>query len=268
MGVSEDRFMIDHTIVSHDQWVAARQRLLAKEKDFLRLRDQLSRERRELPWERVSKPYAFEGVNGRESLADLFDGRSQLIVYHFMFAPEWDAGCPGCSFWADSFNDVVSHLNQRDVSFVAVSRAPLRKLQAFAARMNWNFKWVSSADCDFNFDYQVSFRPEDMARGTAVYNYKPYEREMTDMPGFSVFFKDGAEIFYTYSTFARGLDSMNAAYQLLDLVPKGRDEAGLPFPMAWVKLHDQYVQPGQTEYPWRAVTGVERPHSLASGGAT
>jgi predicted dithiol-disulfide oxidoreductase (DUF899 family) len=236
--------MSDHTIVPREEWVAARRRLLAKEKDFLRLRDELSGERRQLPWERVGKQYTFEGPNGRETLADLFGGRSQLIVYHFMFAPDWEAGCPGCSFWADSFNDVIPHLNQRDVSLVAISRAPLQKLQAFAKRMNWNFKWVSGADSDFNFDYQVSFRPEDLARGTAVYNYKQHDRQNTDMPGFSVFFKDGnGELFHTYSTFARGLDSMNAAYQLLDLVPKGRDEAGLPFPMAWVKLHDLYGQP-------------------------
>jgi predicted dithiol-disulfide oxidoreductase (DUF899 family) len=257
--------MTDHTIVTHEEWVAARQRLLAKEKEFLRLRDQLSQERRELPWERVRKPYTFESTNGSQTLAELFDGRSQLIVYHFMFAPEWDAGCPGCSFWADSFNDVITHLNQRDVSFVAVSRAPLQKLQAFAARMNWNFRWVSSADSDFNFDYQVSFRSADIARGTAVYNYKPHEGPMTDMPGFSVFFRDGADIYYTYATFARVLDSMNTAYQLLDLLPKGRDEAALPFPMAWVKLHDQYVQTRQPEYPWRAV-GIERPDCLGSAG--
>jgi predicted dithiol-disulfide oxidoreductase (DUF899 family) len=236
--------MIDHTIVPRDEWVAARRRLLAKEKDFMRLRDELSRQRRELPWERVGKPYAFEGAKGRETLADLFDGRSQLIVYHFMFAPEWDTGCKSCSFWADNFNAVIPHLNQRDVSFAAISRAPLRKLQAFAARLNWGFKWVSSADSDFNFDYQVSFRPEDIARGTAVYNYAPLGREMTDLPGFSVFCKAGDDIFHTYSTFARGLDPMNVAYQLLDLVPKGRDEASLQFPMAWVRLHDQYVQPG------------------------
>jgi len=235
--------MTDHTIASHEEWVAARRRLLAKEKEFLRLRDQLSSERRELPWERVTKQYAFDGPNGRETLANLFGGRSQLIVYHFMFAPEWEAGCSGCSFWADSFNDVIPHLNQRDVSLVAISRAPWRKLQAFAARMNWSFKWVSSAESDFNFDYQVSFSPEDIARAAAVYNYKPHAGQMTDMPGFSVFFKDGGDLFYTYSTFARGLDSMNAAYQLLDLAPKGRDEAGLPFPMAWVKLRDLYGQP-------------------------
>jgi predicted dithiol-disulfide oxidoreductase (DUF899 family) len=235
--------MTDHTIVSREEWVSARQRLLAREKDFLRLRDELSSERRQLPWERVGKQYVFEGPGGRETLADLFGGRSQLIVYHFMFAPEWEAGCVGCSFWADSFNDVIPHLQQRDVSLVAISRAPLEKLRAFAARMGWNFKWVSAAGSDFNFDYQVSFRPDDLASGAAVYNYKPLNRQMTDMPGFSVFLKDDrGGLFHTYSTFARGLDSMNAAYQLLDLVPKGRDEAGLPFPMAWVKLHDLYSE--------------------------
>ena len=231
-----------HPIVSRDEWLTARQQLLDKEKDFLRARDELSRERRELPWVRVGKQYVFEGPNGRETLADLFAGRSQLIVYHFMFAPEWEAGCPGCSFWADSFNDVIPHLNQRDVSMVAISRAPLQKLQAFASRMQWSFKWLSSADSDFNFDFHVSFRPEDLQSGTAVYNYRPHQSQKSDLPGFSIFFRDGEHVFYTYSTFARGLDPMNAAYQLLDLVPKGRDESGLPFPMAWVKLHDLYGQ--------------------------
>jgi predicted dithiol-disulfide oxidoreductase (DUF899 family) len=236
--------MAEHTIVPREEWVAARRQLLAKEKEFLRLRDELSSERRRLPWERVAKQYTFEGPGGRETLADLFGGRSQLLVYHFMFAPDWEAGCPGCSFWADSFNDVIAHLNARDVSLVAISRAPLQKLQGFARRMQWHFKWLSGAESDFNFDYQVSFRPEDLARGTAVYNYTKHDRQNTDMPGFSVFFKDeSGAVFHTYSTFARGLDSMNAAYQLLDLVPKGRDEAGLPFPMAWVKLHDLYGQP-------------------------
>jgi predicted dithiol-disulfide oxidoreductase (DUF899 family) len=233
--------MTNQPTVSRDQWVAARRRLLAKEKEFLRLRDQLSHERRELPWERVDKQYTFEGPAGTETLADLFAGRNQLIVYHFMFAPDWDAGCRGCSFWADSYNGIVPHLNQRDVSFAAVSRAPLPKLLAFAARMGWNFKWVSAANTDFNYDYQVSFKPEDLAHGTAVYNYARYEESMTDKPGFSVFFKDeDGHIFHTYSTYARGLDPMNVAFQLLDLVPKGRDEAGLPHPMSWVKLRDLY----------------------------
>ncbi len=233
--------MTDHQIVSRDQWVTARRRLLTKEKEFLQLRDQLSSERRELPWERVDKQYVFDGPAGTETLVDLFAGRNQLIVYHFMFAPEWEAGCSGCSFWADNYNGIIAHLNQRDVSLVAVSRAPLAKLQAFASRMGWNFKWVSGANADFNYDYQVSFKPEDLGQGTAVYNYTRLAKSMTDMPGFSVFFKDEAgAIFHTYSTYARGLDAMNVAYQLLDLVPKGRDEAGLPFPMSWVKLHDLY----------------------------
>jgi predicted dithiol-disulfide oxidoreductase (DUF899 family) len=241
IGNLKEKHMTGHEIVSHDQWFAARRRLLAKEKEFLRLRDELSSERRDLPWERVDKRHVFEGPAGEETLADLFAGRRQLIVYHFMFAPDWDAGCRGCSFWADNFNNVVPHLNQRDVSLAAISRAPLSKLLAFAARMGWTFKWVSAANSDFNYDYQVSFRPEDLAHGTAVYNYAPFEKSMTDMPGFSVFYRDeNGGIFHTYSTYSRGLDPMNVAYQLLDLVPKGRDEAGLPQPMAWVKLHDQY----------------------------
>jgi predicted dithiol-disulfide oxidoreductase (DUF899 family) len=234
--------MTTHTIVSRDQWVTARRRLLAKEKELLRLRDKLSSERRELPWEQVDKQYVFEGPAGDETLADLFAGRNQLIVYHFMFAPEWEAGCKSCSFWADNYNGIVPHLNQRDVSLAAISRAPLSKLQAFAARMGWSFKWVSAANTDFNYDYQVSFRPEDLAQGTAVYNYARYERSMTDLPGFSVFLKDAAgAIFHTYSTYARGLDPMNAAYQLLDLVPKGRDETDPSHPMSWVKLRDVYA---------------------------
>ena len=233
--------MTDHRVVSEDEWVGARRRLLNKEKEFLRLRDQLSAERRELPWVRVEKQYVFEGPAGKETLADLFAGRSQLIVYHFMFAPEWEAGCRGCSFWADNYNGIIPHLNQRDVSLAAVSRAPLQKLKSFAARMGWNFKWVSAANSEFNYDYQASFKPESIALGTAVYNYTRYDESMQDKPGFSVFFKDGeGAIFHTYSTYARGLDPMNVAFQLLDLVPKGRDEAGLPHPMSWVKLHDEY----------------------------
>jgi predicted dithiol-disulfide oxidoreductase (DUF899 family) len=233
--------MTDHQIVSRDEWLNARRRFLAKEKDFQRLRDELSRERRELPWERVEKRYVFEGAAGKETLGDLFAGRSQLVVYHFMFAPDSDTGCRGCSFWADNYNGIIPHLQQRDVAFTAISRAPLAKLQAFAARMGWNFKWVSGADSDFNYDYQASFRAEDVARGSAVHNYESYRDPMADKPGFSVFFRDEkGSIFHTYSTYARGIDPMNVAFQLLDLVPKGRDETGLPHPMSWVKLHDQY----------------------------
>ena len=233
--------MEGHRVVSKDQWIEERKALLAREKEFTRLRDELSAERRELPWVRVDKQYVFEGANGKQSLSQLFAGKQQLIVYHFMFDPSWEEGCKSCSFWADNFNAVLVHLNQRDVTFAAVSRAPLPKLLAFAARMGWTFKWVSAANTDFNYDYQVSFKPDDLAHGTAVYNYARYEESMTDKPGFSVFFRDErGDIFHTYSTYARGLDPMHVAFQLLDLVPKGRDEAGLPHPMSWVKLRDLY----------------------------
>lgn len=233
--------MTDHRIVSREEWIAARQRFLAKEKEFTRLRDQLSRERRDLPWERVDKPHVFESDAGKETLADLFAGRSQLVVYHFMYGPDWDVGCKSCSFWADNFNGIVAHLNQRDVSLVAISRAPLPKLQAFARRMGWTFKWVSSFGSDFNFDYQVSFSPEALAQGDVVYNYTKQKTSMTDLHGISVFFRDeDGSIFHTYSCYARGLDMLNTAYHYLDLVPKGRDEAGLPYTMAWVKLRDLY----------------------------
>jgi predicted dithiol-disulfide oxidoreductase (DUF899 family) len=233
--------MTDHEVVSREQWVAARRQFLAREKEFTRQRDELSRQRRELPWERVDKGYVFEGPTGKVTLSDLFAGKSQLVVYHFMFAPDSDAGCRGCSFWADNYNGIIPHLEQRDVSFVAISRAPMSKLQAFAKRMGWSFKWVSGADTDFNYDYQASFRDADLARESAVYNYERMSDRMSDKPGFSVFCKDEkGNIFHTYSTYARGIDPMNVTFQLLDLVPKGRDEAGLPHPMSWVRLRDQY----------------------------
>ena len=234
--------MIPHTVVSSEQWALARRALVAKEKEFLNLRDQLSQARRDLPWERVEASYVFEGSAGRETLANLFGDHSQLIVYHFMFAPDWETGCKSCSFWADNFNGITVHLAQRDVALAAISRAPYTKLKAFALRMGWQFKWVSSADSDFNYDYRVSFRPEEVKDGKTQYNYAPYAGSMTDLPGLSVFFKDpDGGLFHTYSTYARGLDPINATYQLLDLVPKGRDEAGLPGTMAWVKLHDLYT---------------------------
>ena len=233
--------MTDHQVLPRNEWIEARRRFLAKEKEFTRLREELSRERRELPWERVDKQYVFAGPTGKVTLSDLFAGKSQLVVYHLMFAPDADTACRGCSFWADNFNGTIPHLEQRDVSFVAISRAPLSKLQSFATRMGWSFKWVSSSDGDFNYDYQASFRDEDVARGTAVYNYERNPDKMADKPGFSVFFKDeDGSIFHTYSTYARGIDPMNVTFQLLDLVPKGRDEAGLPHPMSWVRLRDQY----------------------------
>jgi len=228
-----------HQVVSKDEWITARKRLLSKEKEFTRLRDELSRERRELPWERVDKQYVFETAAGSRALPDLFEGRHQLVVYHFMFAPEWENGCKSCSFWADNFNGIVAHLKQRDVSFVAVSRAPWKKLHAFAQRMGWSFNWVSSGGNDFNFDYQVSFT-EQQIRGEVDYNYDKRKFPSTDAPGVSVFLRDGDTVFHTYSSFGRGIDMLNTAYHYLDLVPKGRDEEDLPSTMAWVKLHDQY----------------------------
>ncbi len=234
--------MTTHTVVSPEQWTLARQALLAKEKAFLKLRDELSQARRELPWERVETPYAFDSRVGRESLADLFGRHSQLVVYHFMFAPEWDTGCKSCSFWADNFNGIPAHLAARDVAFVAVSRAPWTTLEAFAARLGWQFKWVSSAGSSFNYDYGVSFCPEDTANGSARYNYAPYGGTMSDLPGVSVFCKEpDGSLYHTYSTYGRGLDPMNGTYQILDLVPKGRDETGLAHTMAWVKLRDMYT---------------------------
>jgi predicted dithiol-disulfide oxidoreductase (DUF899 family) len=233
---------MNHRVVSREEWLEARKQLLLKEKALTHARDALSRERRELPWVRVDKRYVFQGADGEVTLPELFQGRSQLVVYHFMFAPEWETGCKSCSFWADSFNGVVPHLARRDVSFVAISRAPVSKLQSFQQRMGWSFPWVSSAGTDFNFDYSVSFTPEDLAGKRATYNYGPHTNSMTDMHGISTFYRDdGGGLFHTYSCFARGVDILNTAYQYLDLVPKGRDEQGLPWPMAWVKLRDEYT---------------------------
>ena len=235
--------MGQHQIVSENEWVAARKALLAKEKEFTRLRDELSRQRRDLPWERVEKDYVFDGPGGRQSLADLFDGRSQLVVYHFMYGPDWENPCKSCSFWADNFNGIIAHLNQRDVTLVAISRAPLAKLQAFAKRLGWSFKWVSAGDGDFNYDFNVSFRPQDLAAGPITHNYAPRKTTMSDLAGISVFYKDAdGAIFHTYSCYARGLDMLNTAYHYLDLVPKGRDEAGLAHSMSWVRFRDLYGQ--------------------------
>ncbi|MBJ6764385.1 thioredoxin family protein [Myxococcaceae bacterium JPH2] len=226
---------------SRSEWLAARKELLAKEKALTQMNDELSAARREMPWLRVETDYAFEGPNGRETLSQLFAGRSQLIVYHFMFAPEWDVGCKSCSFWADSFNGVFDHVQARDATFLAISRAPLEQLQKYQQRMGWRFKWVSSHDSTFNFDFQVSFTPDDVARGTATYNYSPFQHNQPDMPGFSVFSKDSSgAVFHTYSTFARGIERVNAAYQLIDLLPKGRDENPSGHPMSWLRRRDEY----------------------------
>ena len=233
--------MTEHKVLTHDDWVDARKVLLAREKDFTRMRDALSRERRELPWERVEKIYVFDGPNGKESLADLFDGRSQLIVYHFMYGPDWNEGCKSCSFLADHFNPAIDHLNNRDVSMVTVSKAPLPVLEAFRKRMGWTFKWVSSFDNDFSRDYHVSFTQDEIDSGKTYYNYRQRGFPSTEAPGASVFYKDAnGDIFHTYSVYARGLDMFITAYHYLDIVPKGRDEEHLSFTMEWVRLHDAY----------------------------
>jgi predicted dithiol-disulfide oxidoreductase (DUF899 family) len=230
----------DHPVVSHDDWLKARVELLHREKEFSRARDEINRLRRALPWERVTKPYAFDTAGGRASLADLFEGRRQLVVYHFMFDPAWKEGCAHCSFWADSFNSLGIHLNHRDTTFVAVSRAPLAKLDAFKQRMGWSFNWVSSAPSDFNFDCGVSFTDDERARSAGVYNYAPSESN-GEREGASVFYTDErGDVFHTYSTYARGIDLLNVTYNALDLTPKGRDEAHLPDPQAWVRHHDKY----------------------------
>jgi predicted dithiol-disulfide oxidoreductase (DUF899 family) len=229
----------DHPVVSHDEWLAARTEFLAKEKEFTRLRDELNRQRRELPWEIVEKEYVFEGADGKQTLPELFDGRSQLIVYHFMFDPGWEAGCPHCSFWADNFNPIVVHLNQRDVTMIAVSRAPYAKLAAYQKRMGWDFKWVSSSGTDFNFDYRVSFTADDLEKKDAVYNFKTIRPGMPEREGASVFYMNPeGRVFHTYSTYARGIDMLNTAYHYLDLAPKGRDEGGRT--QFWVRRHDEY----------------------------
>jgi predicted dithiol-disulfide oxidoreductase (DUF899 family) len=233
--------MQNHKVISREEWLDARRGLLAKEKEFTRLRDQLSQARRELPWVKIEKDYLFDGPNGKETLSDLFEGRSQLIIYHFMYGPDWEEGCPSCSFWADNFNGIGIHLNHRDITLIAVSRAPLDQLEAYKARMGWSFKWVSSLGNDFNFDYQVSFTPEQVEKGEMIYNYRPGGFSGEEAPGISIFYKnEQGEVFHTYSCYSRGLDMLNGAYHYMDLAPKGRDEDDLPYTMAWLRRHDQY----------------------------
>ena len=233
--------MRPHKVVSAAEQLEVRKAFLAKEKELTRLRDQLSQECRQLPWVKVDKEYLFDGPDGQETLADLFAARGQLIVYHFMYHPSWKEGCPSCSFWADNFNGIIVHLNQRDVSMVAISKAPLKQLEAYKKRMDWRFKWLSSYDNDFNRDYNVSFTAEELAKGETYYNYKMGAFPSEEAPGVSVFYKDEhSDIFHTYSTYARGLDMLNGAYHYLDIVPKGRDEEGLPWTMAWLRRHDSY----------------------------
>ena len=242
-------------VVSPAEWLAARKQFLIKEKEFTRLRDELSRQRRELPWEKVEKNYVFDAPRGKQTLADLFAGKSQLIIYHFMLGPDWKEGCPSCSFISDHLDGSLVHLNARDVNLVVVSRAPLAQIEAFKKRMGWRFHWVSSYGTDFNPDFQVSFAKGESANGKVYYNYAMTEFPAEERPGASVFYKDpSGEIFHTYSAYARGLDILVGAYNWLDLAPKGRDEDSLAFTMAWVRHHDKYdsnqvVDPRQTYVP-------------------
>ena len=232
--------MTMHQIVSKQDWTAARLALLAKEKAFTRQRDELSAARRALPWEKVETNYAFDSERGSVSFADLFAGRGQLLVYHFMFGPDWEAGCKSCSFWADNFERIVVHLNHRDVSLVLISRAPLERLLAYKQRMGWTFDWVSSLGNAFNHDFAVSFTKDELAKGEKNYNFGTQQAYGEESPGISVFAKDDGAIYRTYSTFSRGLDMLNGAYHLLDLVPKGRDEEGLSYGMEWLHRRDEY----------------------------
>jgi len=233
--------MQEHKIVSKEEWLQSRKEHLAKEKEFTRMRDELSKNRRELPWVKVEQDYVFEGPTGKENLSILFGECSQLIVFHFMFGADWKEGCPSCSFWADNVDGIDVHLNHRDIKLVAVSKAPLPSLESYQRRMGWQFKWVSSFENCFNHDFQVSFTPEEIEKGEVIYNYGVNKFPREELPGFSVFYKDGnGDIFHTYSCYSRGLDMLNGAYHFMDIAPKGRDEAELDYGMAWLRRHDQY----------------------------
>ena len=229
-------------VVSRAEWIAARKELLKKEKALTRQKDALAAERRALPWDKVDKEYVFDTPGGKKKLAELFEGKSQLIVYHFMFGPEWAEGCPSCSFIMDHTDGALVHLAQRDVSFAAISRAPIAKIEAFKKRMGWRFNWVSSHSSDFNGDYHVSFTKEEKAKGKVDYNYDLTEFPSEEAPGISVFYKDkNGDVYHTYSTYARGTEIGVGTYSYLDLVPKGRDEDGLAFTMSWLRHHDRYT---------------------------
>jgi predicted dithiol-disulfide oxidoreductase (DUF899 family) len=230
-----------HPVVSGEQWIAERKRLLAREKELTHLRDEIARERRALPWERIEKNYVFDAPEGRRSLADLFEGRRQLLVQHFMFGPGWEQGSPSCSFMADHSDGMNVHLAHRDVTLVAVSRAPLDQIERFRQRMGWKFKWVSSFGNDFNYDFRVSFTPEDIAKGQVNYNFEAWRYPYEELPGISAFYRnDTGDVFHTYSTYGRGVEVMMGTYAMLDLMPKGRDERNVDHKMEWVRHHDRY----------------------------
>jgi len=255
-------------IVSRDEWLITRKQLLAREKQLTRERDAIAAERRSLPWVKVDKAYVFDSSSGKKTLSDLFEGKSQLMVYHFMFGPDWQEGCPSCSFVMDHTDATLVHLAQRDVAFVAISRAPLAKIEPFKKRMSWRFNWVSSYKNDFNRDYGVSFTKEELARSD-IYNFGTSGHPSEEAPGFSVFYKNGNDVFHTYSTYGRGAETGIHTYNFLDLVPKGRDEGGLYFPMAWVRHHDRYedgrlADAAKPYWPAENASAIEEPESSSS----
>jgi len=240
--------MQEHPVVSEAEWIEARKALLAREKELTRTRDRVNEERRGLPWVRVEKQYIFETTVGKKSLAELFGDKSQLIVYHFMWRHDLGEGCVGCSFLSDHIDGANLHLHARDITLVAVSRAPLWVLQAFRKRMGWKFEWVSSAGTNFNFDYHVSFRPEELASGAVGYNYRRTPASIDELAGISVFYKnDAGEIFHTYSSYGRGGEEVLGAYMWIDLAPKGRDESGPAKMGSWVRHHDRYDAGGYVD---------------------
>jgi predicted dithiol-disulfide oxidoreductase (DUF899 family) len=251
---------IEHPkVVSRGEWFAARKELLVKEKQLTRQRDEIDRQRRELPWVKVEKEYRFEGPDGQRSLADLFGDRNQLIVSHFMFGPGWKEGCVGCSFRSDHVDGALAHLEHHDVSFVTVSRAPLAEIEAFKRRMGWRFPWLSSFGNDFNYDYQVSFKKEEIATGRVMYNYEVRDLVSEEASGLSVFYKSSArEIFHTYSTYGRGDEMVDTTYMYLDLTPRGRDENGPHHNLGdWVRHHDRYGVGGSVDAGGRFVAGEQ-----------
>ena len=256
------------TVVSREKWLQARLALLEKEKELTRLKDDVAAQRQNLPWVAVEKGYRFETDRGTQSLADLFEGRSQLIVYHFMYGPEWESPCPSCCYVVDHLDGAMPHINARDVTLAVVSRAPLVKLNAMKQRLGWKFRWVSSGESDFNYDMHVSFKPEDIRRGEVEYNFAKGPTPAEDLPGFSVFAKDDAgRVYHTYSCYARGCDILVGTYNYLELTPKGRDEEGLNFDMAWVRLHDEYG-PGYNVDPLATYTPPKGSCCHPAGAAT
>ncbi|MDJ0767613.1 MAG: DUF899 domain-containing protein [Ilumatobacter sp.] len=223
---------MEHAVVTREEWLARRTELLAAEKELTKQKDELAAQRRQLPWVRVDADYVFEGEDGPTTLLDLFDGHGQLVVYHFMFGADWEEGCPSCSFWADNYDGIGVHLAHRDTALAAVSNGPLDRLLSYRERMGWSFPWVSAAGTTFNADFAVA--------DSMTYNFQPVDEPIGELPGLSVFVREGDDVFHTYSAYARGLDVFNSAYQLLDMTPKGRDEDDLPWSMAWLRRHDQY----------------------------